>query len=222
MRAVLRRRTESAPPEIFKIGALETHNNNRRVPRGHAVWQCGCVSRRGCFFLAHETIEPAHIDAWRAELWRSDYDSVSRRPTSKASFRALANMGINIVVDLRGRRESERRMVTNLGMQYVAMPWRCSFPKDKTFAQFLTLLRNNRGKKIFVHCRLGDDRTGMMISSFITHGRRGLVRAERAEKEMENFGFSFAHRRLICPGLSSYEEKFPRRFRTRPAFQALR
>ncbi len=84
---------------------------------------------------------------------------------SKEGFRTLAKMGVNIVVDLRGSRDSERKIVTHLGMQYVAMPWQCSFPKDKTFAQFLTLLRQNQGKKVFVHCRLGDDRTGMMIAS---------------------------------------------------------
>jgi len=39
---------------------------------------------------------------------------------------------------------------------------------------------------------------------------------------MEKFGFSFTHRRLICPGLSSYEEKFPQRFKTSPAFRDLR
>jgi len=33
MRAVLRRKTESAPPEIFRIGDLEIHLNNRRVLR---------------------------------------------------------------------------------------------------------------------------------------------------------------------------------------------
>ena len=33
---------------------------------------------------------------------------------------------------------------------------------------------------------------------------------------------TFAHRRLICPGLSSYEEKFPQRFKTSPAFRDLR
>ncbi len=59
-------------------------------------------------------------------------------------------MEINIVVDLRGSRDTERKIVTHLGMQYVAMPWRCSFPKDKTFAQFLTLLGDNPGKKVFV------------------------------------------------------------------------
>lgn len=139
---------------------------------------------------------------------------------SKEGFRALAKMGVNIVVDLRGKRESERRIVTNLGMQYVPMPWRCSFPRDKTFAQFLTLLRNNPGKKVFVHCRLGDDRTGMMIASY-RMAEEGWS-PKKAEKEMEKFGFSLAHRRLICPGLSSYEEKFPHRFKTSPEFRALR
>ena len=139
---------------------------------------------------------------------------------SKSGFRILAKMGINIVVDLRGSRDSERKIVTHLGMQYVALPWRCSFPKDKIFAQFLTLLRKNPGKKIFVHCRLGDDRTGMMIASY-RMAQEGWS-AERAEKEMEKFGFSFTHRRLICPGLSSYEEKFPQRFKTNPAFRDLR
>ena len=139
---------------------------------------------------------------------------------SKGGFRILAEMGVNIVVDLRGSRDSERKIVTHLGMQYVALSWQCSFPKDKTFAQFLPLLRKNRGKKIFVHCRLGDDRTAMMIASY-RMAEEGWS-AEKAEKEMEKFGFSFTHRRLICPGLSSYEEHFPQRFKTSPAFRDLR
>ena len=138
---------------------------------------------------------------------------------SKRGFRILAKMGVNIVVDLRGSRDSERKIVTHLGMQYVALPWHCWFPKDEIFAQFLTLVRKNPGKKIFVHCRLGDDRTGMMIASY-RMAQEGWS-AEKAEKEMEKFGFSFTHRRLICPGLSSYEEKFPQRFKTSPAFRHL-
>jgi tyrosine-protein phosphatase SIW14 len=139
---------------------------------------------------------------------------------SKEGFRTLAKMGVNIVVDLRGSRDSERKIVTNLGMQYVPMPWQCSFPKDKTFAQFLTLLQQNPDKKVFVHCRVGDDRTAMMIASY-RMAEQGWS-TERAEKEMEKFGFSFTHRRLICPGLSSYEEKFLQRFKTSPAFRDLR
>jgi protein tyrosine/serine phosphatase len=139
---------------------------------------------------------------------------------SKRGFTILAKMRINIVVDLRGSRESERRIVTHLGMRYVAMHWYCSFPKDETFAQFLRLVRKNPGKKIFVHCRLGDDRTGMMIASY-RMAQEGWS-ADRAEKEMERYGFDFAHRDLICPGLSHYEKEFPEHLKTSPAFRDLR
>lgn len=139
---------------------------------------------------------------------------------SKTGFAMLAKMGVNFVVDLRGDRDSERKIVTGLGMEYVPMRWECSFPKDKTFAEFLTLLRKNRGKKVFVHCRLGDDRTSMMIAAY-RMAEEGWS-AEKAEKEMEQYGYSFMHRRLICAGLLSYEEHFPEHFRTNPVFRELR
>lgn len=139
---------------------------------------------------------------------------------SHEGFRKLAAMGVKIVIDLRGNRESERKFVNSLGMTYIPMGWECSFPKDKTFADFLALIVDNPGTKIFVHCRVGDDRTGMMIAAF-RMGEQGWS-AEKAEKEMERFGFNLAHRRFICPRLSSYEEHFPERFRTEPAFRELR
>lgn len=138
---------------------------------------------------------------------------------SKGGFRNLAKMGIAIVVDLRGSRDGERREVTRLGMQYVAIPWRCFHPKDAAIAQFLTLLRENPGKKVFVHCNTGDDRTGMDVAAYRI-AERGWT-ADEARKEMEAYGFSWLHR-TICPGLASYEEKFPREFKTSPAFQNLR
>ena len=132
----------------------------------------------------------------------------------------LAEMGINIVVDLRGDRAGERTLVTSLGMKYVPMYWFCWFPKDEIVARFLTLLRNNPGKKVFVHCRVGDDRTGMMIAAY-RMAEEGWS-AQKAEKEMEKFGYNFAHRRLICPPILHYEHEFPHRFKTSPAFKNLR
>jgi tyrosine-protein phosphatase SIW14 len=140
------------------------------------------------------------------------------QPTTQG-FEALAGLGINIVVDLRGSREDERERVTKLGMQYVAIPWHCPFPKDDAFAQFLTLLRQNPGKKVFVHCRLGDDRTGMTVAAFRI-AEQGWT-AQEAMNEMEAFGFSLPHH-LICPTLSSYEASFPQRFDTSPEFRDLR
>jgi hypothetical protein len=135
-------------------------------------------------------------------------------------FEALAKIGIQIVVDLRGDRDNERAEVTSLGMQYVSMHWQCSFPKDRIFADFLTLIRKNPGKKIFVHCRVGDDRTGMMIAAY-RMAEEGWT-AKQAMEEMTKYGFSFVHSRLICPRLSEYEEHFPEHFATKPEFEELR
>jgi len=138
----------------------------------------------------------------------------------KHGFEALAKMGVKIVVDLRGDRKGERKEVTRLGMRYVPMHWQCSFPKDRIFAKFLTLIRENPGKKIFVHCRVGDDRTGMMIAAY-RMAFEGWS-AKQAMQEMTKYGFSQVHRRLICPRLSEYEEHFPERFATKPEFKELR
>jgi hypothetical protein len=104
-------------------------------------------------------------------------------------------------------------------MRYVALPWRCFRPRDEHFAQFLTLLRVNPGKKVFVHCRVGDDRTGMDIAAY-RMAEQGWSPGE-AKKEMGAYGVNWFHR-MICPGLSSYLEKFPERFKTGTAFQGLR
>src|ERR1700674_362207 len=72
------------------------------------------------------------------------------QPTEQG-FEALAKMGIDIVFDLGGPRKSERERATKLGMQYVAIPWHCPFPRDDAFASFLILVRQNSGKKVFVH-----------------------------------------------------------------------
>jgi tyrosine-protein phosphatase SIW14 len=138
----------------------------------------------------------------------------------KHGFEALAKMGIQIVVDLRGDRDGERKKVTSLSMQYVPMHWECSFPKDRIFAEFLTLIQKNPGKKIFVHCRVGDDRTGMMIAAY-RMADEGWT-AKQAMEEMTKYGFSLVHKRLICPRLSEYEEHFPERFATKPEFEELR
>jgi protein tyrosine phosphatase (PTP) superfamily phosphohydrolase (DUF442 family) len=140
------------------------------------------------------------------------------QPDAKG-IQALAHMGVNIVVDLRGSREDERERVNKLGMEYVAIPWHCPFPKDEAFARFLALLRQNPGKKVFVHCRLGDDRAGMTIAAY-RMAEQGWT-SQEAMKEMEAYGFSLSHH-FICPSLSSYEASFPRRFSTSPAFRKLR
>ncbi len=103
---------------------------------------------------------------------------------SAEGFETLAHMGIAIIVDT-GRSKRDEALVQKLGMTYISLPWYCPFPKDKVFARFIEITRENPGKKIFVHCRLGDDRTGMMIAAY-RMGERGWT-AKEAMEEMHEF-----------------------------------
>jgi tyrosine-protein phosphatase SIW14 len=133
---------------------------------------------------------------------------------------ALKKMGIDIVVDFRdGKRGSEEDAVTKLGMQYVGIPSQCYSPKDENFARFLAVVRENPGKKVFVHCKLGEDRTGMAIASYRI-SEQGWS-ADEAMKEMRSFGFSTMHH-MTCPGLARYESQFPARLKREAAFKELK
>jgi tyrosine-protein phosphatase SIW14 len=137
------------------------------------------------------------------------------QPTDEG-LRLLAERGVGVVIDLRGGGEHEREQVTKLGMQYLSIPWHCYSPQDRQFAEFLRVLREHPNQKVFVHCRLGVDRTGMMIASY-RMAEQGWSASEAAH-EMAAFGFSPVHH-MMCPGLASYESKFPTVIKTNPAFE---
>ena len=134
----------------------------------------------------------------------------------KQGLKALKQIGINVVIDNRRDDKRERKLVEDLGMEYIAIPWHCPWPKDEVFARFLKVVHDNGGKKIFVHCRLGDDRTGMMVAAY-RMAEQGWT-AEEAMNEMRSFGFTSSHH-FICPSLANYEKEFPERLRKDPAFE---
>ena len=131
-----------------------------------------------------------------------------------AAYAKLKQMGVDIVVDVRlSGKEREKKAVTDAGMRFVALPWHCMRPKDEIFARFLRLLRENPGKKVFVHCRYGDDRTGMMIAAY-RMAAEGWTRQE-AREEMNKFGFHH----YVCASLVRYENHFPERLMSGAAFE---
>lgn len=133
---------------------------------------------------------------------------------------ALKKMGVNIIIDMRGSKSSHEEVaVRKLGMQYIAIPWHCPFPSDAVFARFLKVIQENPKKKVFVHCRLGDDRTGMAIAAY-RMANQGWS-ADEALNEMKEFGFTGKHH-LICPTLQPYEKHFMEHFKKNPIFENLR
>ena len=128
----------------------------------------------------------------------------------------LKKLGITTVVDLRGEnpglRDSEREQAESLGIRFVNIPvsgW--SPPSNDQVAQFLALFRNNPKEKVFVHCRFGDDRTGVFVATY-RMAYEGWP-ATQAMNEMYFFGFNgFWH-----PSMKSFIRDFPARLRTAPA-----
>lgn len=126
----------------------------------------------------------------------------------------LKKLGITTIVDLRsedpGRRESERQHAESLGIHFVSIPVSGWTPPDNAqVAQFLSLFRNAK-EKIFVHCRFGDDRTGVFVATY-RMAYEGWP-AQQAMNEMYFFGFNgFWH-----PSMKSFIRDFPARLKTAP------
>ena len=139
---------------------------------------------------------------------------------SSEGIEFLAKMGVEIIVNLRpGDRPEEEAEAGRLGVRYVSIPWQCYHPNDTAIANFLHVLRENPDKKIFVHCELGSDRTGMSIAAY-----RMSVQgwsADEAMKEMQAYGFTSSHH-LTCRGLAGYEQAFPSAFESHLDFLSLR
>ncbi len=139
----------------------------------------------------------------------------------EVGFSELKLLGITAIIDLRGEdREKivwERKHAESLGMRFINIPvsgW--DPPTDEQVVQFLSLFRDNPGQKVFLHCRFGDDRTGVFTAVYRMAIEKWPV--EQATREMYFFGFNaFWH-----PSMKSFVHDFPARLNSAPAFASLR
>jgi tyrosine-protein phosphatase SIW14 len=127
----------------------------------------------------------------------------------------LKKLGVTTIVDLRGENrdlvEKERKEAESLGMRFVNIPvsgW--SPPTNEQVAEFLSIFADKK-ERVFVHCRFGDDRTGVFVAAYrMAHDKWP---PEQALKEMYFFGFNgFWH-----PAMKSYIRDFPEKLKTAPA-----
>lgn len=133
----------------------------------------------------------------------------------------LKKLGITTIVDLRDedpvRSGWEEKRAESLGIRFVHLPvsgW--TPPTNAQIAQFLSIFRDNPQDRVFVHCRYGEDRTGVFIATYRMTFEK--LPADQALKEMYYFGFNgFWH-----PSMAAFVRDFPARLTAAPAFAAFK
>lgn len=131
----------------------------------------------------------------------------------------LKKLGITTIVDLRAedrpKSEWEKKEAERLGMHFVQIPIAgFASPTNEEVVQFLSLTRDPQ-QKIFVHCLLGEDRTGVFIATYRMSIQKWPV--TQAMHEMNTFGFNgFWH-----PAMKAFVRDFPARLSSAPAYASL-
>lgn len=136
-------------------------------------------------------------------------------------FEQLKALGVTTIVDLRGEDQQkadwERSEAARMGMRFVRIAvsgW--SAPSDEQVAQFLSLFHGDSPQTVFVHCRLGQDRTGVFIATYRMAAEKWS--SEQAVKEMYFFGFNgFLH-----PAMKRFIREFPAHIKASPSLASLR
>jgi tyrosine-protein phosphatase SIW14 len=88
---------------------------------------------------------------------------------SNAGLKALKNHGVRTVVDLRTTNKSidkERKECEILGIRYINFPTDMKAPSKEKVESFLQIVCNPEHEPVYVHCRFGADRTGMMMAIY--------------------------------------------------------
>jgi hypothetical protein len=133
---------------------------------------------------------------------------------STTGLHALRQLGIGAVVRLtlgEEGEEAERRDVESLGMTFLGLPWSSVHDPPAGYIQtFLAFRREHPDQAIFVHCKAGSDRTGVMIAAYriaVDHWTPA-----RALTEMDAFGYEYT----FLPHLTRYVEMLPQTLYSEP------
>jgi len=112
---------------------------------------------------------------------------------SGEGFRTLAAAGYRTVIDLQekgARSKDEKHLVEALGMKYVNVPMQgMKTPEQKQISKVLKALQNEKDGPVFVHCKRGADRTGVVLAVYRVEQDRWTNRD--ALQEARDLGMSW-------------------------------
>jgi tyrosine-protein phosphatase SIW14 len=129
------------------------------------------------------------------------------QPT-KDGMKKLAALGIKTVINLRnddGKAQAEEIEARAVGLRYFNVPLDTyGRPADEQVDRVLALITAAENKPVFVHCKRGSDRTGIVIAAYRIsfNGWTG----EQATAEAKHYGLGFWQR-----GMKDYIGDFYKR-----------
>src|SRR5689334_3024942 len=89
---------------------------------------------------------------------------------SPVGFKSLAKLGVKTVIDLRGEGErslAEEKIVRSAGMKFISVPMHgMEAPTNEQVWKVLGVLDDSTEWPVFVHCRRGKDRTGVVLACY--------------------------------------------------------
>jgi protein tyrosine/serine phosphatase len=120
------------------------------------------------------------------------YISRGALPTEVRDYELLASSGVKVVLSVLTTSsdiKKEKKIVERLGLQHVSIPLSGFFsPSNKDISKIMKLFANAKNKPVFVHCRYGEDRTGLVVGLYRVR-QEGWTQ-EKAYQEMLDWGFT--------------------------------
>ena len=105
----------------------------------------------------------------------------------RKGFQRLQRMGIKTVVNTRNF-HSDRWNMHGTGLRYYAIPYPAWRTTDEDVVAFIKIMENTENHPVFVHCRIGVDRSGLMVAIYRVIFE-GWSR-EDAIEEMKYYGYN--------------------------------
>jgi uncharacterized protein (TIGR01244 family) len=121
-------------------------------------------------------------------LYRVDEGLYRGAQLDDEGFATLRELGVKTVVNLRPDRDEAEISEAN-GLDYVHLPMRAWRVRDEQVAEFLRIASDPDRRPVFVHCRHGADRTGMLVAMYRRVEQNWS--ASDAVAEMTEGGFGF-------------------------------
>ena len=152
-----------------EVPAKPADEKKQAAPRGKESWAKRIV-RKGCRNL-HQVDD---------NLYRGAQPTVE-------GFHELKKLGIKTVVNLR-RGNTDRQGIKETKLAYVQIPTKHYDATAEELILFLKIATDEKHTPVFVHCRSGANRTGMMVAIYRV-AVNGWTKQE-ALKEMREGGYN--------------------------------